>query len=443
MRLPVIAIVGRPNVGKSAFFNAVVGSRISIVDPTAGVTRDRVSTEVEHNNRRFELFDTGGIGLFDEALLKEEIEHQIEIAIHSADGVIFMVDIRDGLTPLDRHVGKKLRALKKPILLVANKADTLRLENERHQFYPLGFGEPLAISATEGRSVFETIETILEKVPVYEEEKEDHLIIPRVAIVGKMNAGKSTLVNHLAKEERVIVSEIPGTTRDSVDVRVQIEGNKFIVIDTAGLRRKKSIQDSIEFYGQARAAKAIRRADVVLFLKDVSQEVTAVDKTIAALIEEHCKPCILAMTKWDLADQLEEPIDPEEYGPYLADTLPGMRVAPLTFISSFTGFNIKETFALVPELWKQAGERISTGTLNRALQDAITQRSAGTRKSKVAKVYYGAQVSVHPPTFTVFVNDVRLFSDQYKRYLVHFFQDRFPFSEVPIRIFFKGKKKEG
>jgi len=384
MKLPVIAIVGRPNVGKSAFFNAVVGSRISIVDPMAGVTRDRVSTEVVYNNTRFELFDTGGIGQFDEALLKDEIEHQIGIAIAAADAVLFMVDIREGITALDKVVAARLRTIGKPILLIANKADTMHLENEKHQFYPLGYGEAIPVSALERRSIFESIDLILDKLPDSFSTDEEIGDVPRVAIVGKMNAGKSTLVNYLAKENRVIVSEIPGTTRDSVDVRVEIDGNQFIAIDTAGLRKKKSIQDSVDFYGQARATKAIRRADVVILLKDVTQEVSSVDKKIATVIMENYKPCIIALTKWDLTKARD--IDPEQYGPYISATLPGLRAAPLTFISSLTGFNIKETFDVVPELWRQAGERVSTATVNKVIQDAVVRRTPGAKKSRVAKV---------------------------------------------------------
>ena len=253
MKLPVVAIVGRPNVGKSAFFNAVVRSRVSIVDDVAGVTRDRIAMEVMHDGRRFELIDTGGIGLFDEALLREEVERQIQIAIASADAILYMVDIREGVTALDQEVARRLRALEKPVLLVANKADSFNLARERHQFYGLGFGEALAISAMDGRSVREAVGAVLKLIPRQPEEDEVRGDVPRVAIVGKMNAGKSTLVNYLAREERVIVSEIPGTTRDSVDVRVELDGESFIVIDTAGVRRKKSIQDSVEFYGQARA----------------------------------------------------------------------------------------------------------------------------------------------------------------------------------------------
>lgn len=437
MRLPVIAIVGRPNVGKSAFFNAVVGSRVSIVDPAAGVTRDRISLEVEHEGRRFELVDTGGIGLFDEALLKEEIERQIEIAIASADGVLFMVDIREGMTPLDQEVGRRLRALDVPVLLVANKADTLKMDHERHVFHSLGFGDPLAVSALERRSVFEALERMLDMMPGVPEEESPTEAVPKVAVVGKMNAGKSSLVNYLAREDRVITSEIPGTTRDSVDVRVEIEGTAFVVIDTAGIRRKKSIQDSIEFYGQARAARAIRRADVVLFLMDAAEKISSVDKSIAAAILEAYKPCILCLNKWDLAKGAGK--DPEAFLPYISSRLPGLEYAPLSMLSAKTGFNVEETFRLVPDLWKQARDRASTSLVNTVLHEAAVRRTPGTRRSKEAKIYFGTQVGIHPPTIVVFVNEPRLFGDQYKRYLAGCFREKLTFKEIPIKIHFRGK----
>jgi GTP-binding protein len=435
MKLPVIAIVGRPNVGKSAFFNRVVGRRVSIVDPTAGVTRDRVSLEVSLAGRRFELIDTGGIGLFDETMLKQEIQQQIEIAIASADGVLFMVDVREGAVPLDFEVARRLRAVEKPVLLVANKADTLRMEYDCHPFHSLGFGDPLPVSALEGRSVQEAVERLLERIPETMEGEEACGEYPKVAVVGKMNAGKSTLVNFLANEDRVIVSEIPGTTRDSVDVRVEIDGTQFVVIDTAGVRRKRAIQDSVDFYGQARSARAIRRADVVLLLLDVTHEVTSVDKRIADDVRGAYKPCILCLNKWDLV----EGHMPGDFSEYLWDRMPGMRYAPLSFISAETGFNVRETFRMVPELWKQASERISPSLLNKVLQEAFTRRAPRTRKSKVAKIYFGSQVGVRPPTLLIFVNEPALFKEDYERYLVGRFREALPFKEIPIRIKFKGK----
>ncbi|MFH1998687.1 MAG: ribosome biogenesis GTPase Der [Planctomycetota bacterium] len=437
MRLPVIAIVGRPNVGKSAFFNAVVGSRVSIVDEVAGVTRDRVSMEVKYSGRVFELIDTGGIGLFDEALLKEEIESQIDIAITSADGILFIVDIREGLMPLDQEVARRLRRLDKPVLLVANKADHLAMQYESHHFHSLGLGAPLPVSALERRSVFEAIELMLEKIPVFEEEEAAE-IVPKIAVVGKMNSGKSTLVNHLAQADRVIVSEIPGTTRDSVDVRVTLDGQTFVVIDTAGLRRTKSVRDSVEFYGQARAARAIRRADLVLLMIDVEREISLVDKSIADAILEEYKPCILCLSKWDLAVDYST----ETYEEYVNARLPNLKFTPLSFISCKTNFNIKKTFAMIPELMTQAGHRTSTAQINQVLQEAFARRTPRVKKSRVPKVYFGTQVEVYPPTIVVFVNDKSLFNDEYNRYLTGRFRESLPYPEVPIKIIFRGKEQQ-
>lgn len=437
MRLPVIAIVGRPNVGKSAFFNAVVGSRVSIVDAMAGVTRDRVSMEVEIKGRCIELIDTGGIGLFDEALLKEEIENQIEIAIASADGVLFMVDIRDGLTSLDEEVARKLRKLNKPVLLVANKADHLSMEHRAHDFLRLGFDDPLPVSALGRRSVYEAVESLLEKMPAAAMEEELVFTEAKVAVVGKMNSGKSTLVNHLAHEDRVIVSEIPGTTRDSVDVRVEFGGHTFTVIDTAGLRRKKAIQDSVEFYGQARASRAIRRADVVILLIDATRDISQVDKRIAEAIVESYKPCVICLNKWDLTE--DHSVD--DFAEYVAVRLPGLNFAPLICLSAKTGFNIQDVFRLVHELREQAGHRVSTAQINKVLQEAITRRSPRMRRSKVAKIYFGAQVEIEPPTVVVFVNDPSLFNEEYRRYLANRLRLELPYGEVPVKIAFKGKPR--
>ncbi len=443
-KLPVVAIVGRPNVGKSSYFNAVLGRRVAIVDPMAGVTRDRISEEVAYRDRSFELIDTGGIGLFDEALLKSEIENQIAIALDLADAIIFLVDARDGRTPMDEEVAGRLRACGKPVVLVVNKIDSKALESEKHGFHSLGFGEPQAASAVEGRGVFAALGRALDLIPpdpVCPEENNEgpgeDLI--KVAVVGKMNAGKSTLVNHLARENRVIVSDVPGTTRDSVDVAFRVGGRKFVVIDTAGIRRKKAIQDSVEFYGQARAERAIRRADVVVLLIDATTEISLVDKKIADLVITSYKPCVLAVSKWDLA----EGHTPDEYGTYVGDRLPGFGFFPLTFISSKTGFNVENTFDLVAELHRQATLRMPTGEVNRVLESAIARRAPQIRKSRLAKIYFGIQVEVGPPTFVIFVNDIRLFNRDYRRYLSNRFREAFPFREVPIKIAFRGKDRAG
>lgn len=441
---PLIAIVGRPNVGKSSFFNAVLGKRVSIVDPVAGVTRDRVSAEVMHSGRLFELIDTGGIGLVDQTLLKEEIERQIEIALDLADVVIFVVDVREGVTVLDEDVAGRLRACRKPVLLVANKADSISLEAGRHQFHGLGFGEPHAVSALERRGVYTALEAALELIPAEDADRdqESEAADPekiKVAVVGRMNAGKSSLVNRLAAEERVIVSSVPGTTRDSVDVSFRVAGRDFVIIDTAGIRRKRSIQDSVEFYGQARAERAVRRSDAVILMLDATQDISSVDKKIADLVLSSYKPCVLAISKWDLAKEHTT----EEYGIYVADRLPGFSFVPLTFISSLSGFNVTSTFRLVADLCAQSTCRVSTPRINEVLKAAIARRAPQIRRSRLARIYFGTQVDVKPPTIIVFVNDIRNFNRDYRRYLANRFREELPFSEVPIKIAFRGKDRAG
>ncbi len=441
---PVIAIVGRPNVGKSSLFNAMIGKRISIVDPTAGVTRDRISAEVTYSARTFELIDTGGIGLFDQTLLKGEIEEQISLAIDLADALIFVVDVREGRTLLDENVAVLLRKCRKPVVLVANKADTPHLEDLRHGFHSLGFGDPLPVSAAERRGVFSAIDRLYDLLPFAEVEDDDPTTEGedqpiQVAVVGRMNAGKSTLVNVLVGEERVIVSDVPGTTRDSVDVPFKIGGRDYVVIDTAGLRRKRSVQDSVDFYGQARAERSIRRADVVLLMLDVTRDIATVDKKIADLVITSYKPCVLTVSKWDLS----EGHTTSEYETYVNDRLRGFHYMPLSFISSKDSFNIESTFELVAEMYDQTSTRVNTAQINKVLEQAIAKRAPQLRKSRLAKIYFGMQVEVRPPTIIVFVNDIKLFNREYRRYLGNRFREALPFGEVPIKIAFRGKDRVG
>ncbi len=440
-QVPVIAIVGRPNVGKSSLFNAMIGKRVSIVDPTAGVTRDRISAELTYSARTFELIDTGGIGLFDQTLLKGEIEEQIALAIDLADALIFVVDVREGRTLLDENVAALLRKSRKPVVLVANKADTPQLEELRHGFHSLGFGEPLPVSAAERRGVFSAIDRIYDLMPVPEAEDVDPTDSDdkpvKVAVVGRMNAGKSTLVNYLAGEERVIVSDLPGTTRDSVDVAFRIGGRDYVVIDTAGLRRKRAIQDSVDFYGQARAERSIRRADVVILMLDVTREIATVDKKIADLVISSYKPCVLTVSKWDLT----EGHTTGEYEEYINDRLRGFHYMPLSFISSKESVNIESTFELVAEMHDQASMRVNTAQINKVLEQAVARRAPQLRKSRLAKIYFGMQVDIRPPTIVVFVNDIRLFNRDYRRYLGNRFREALPFKEVPIKIALRGKDR--
>ena len=438
MFLPIVTIVGRPNVGKSSLLNCLAKKRISIVDSMSGVTRDRVSVEIEHEGNLFELIDTGGIGITDIEDIAHEVEVQIEIALQKASLILFVVDVREGITPLDVEVAERLRKNKKPLLLVVNKCDDAKFDLQAGEFFKLGLGEPLPISALQRYGRVDLLDRIVSTFPEIDTKPAKTDSLMKIAIVGKRNAGKSTLINTLAQEERVIVSEIPGTTRDSVDVKFEIDGKEFIAIDTAGIRKKKQIQGSIEFYGMARVERSIRRADVVILLIDAPREISQVDKKIGDYIKTQLKPCLLVVSKWDLAEEVEI----EKFIKYVHACLPGLHFAPLSFISSFSGENIIETIELAQELYKQANTRVSTAELNNVLEHAFTRHRPTRRKSKISKVYYATQVSVCPPTFVLFVNDKRLFDSDYERYLSNQLRDNLPFSEIPLKFYFRPKKRE-
>lgn len=437
MGLPAVVIIGRPNVGKSSLFNALVGSRIAIVDPTAGVTRDRVATLVHIQEREFELVDTGGLGAVDEAGLSREIAYQIDIALTEADLILFVVDAKEGVLAPDRQIAEKLRCLAVPVIAVINKADSFRLEHLSQEHFSLGFGEPAPASALTGRGIDELKQRIAAELPEGRERLSPEGAL-KVAIVGRMNVGKSTLVNYLVQQPRMIVSEVPGTTRDAVDVPFELEGRKWVAVDTAGMRKARALQGSPDFYAQLRAERAIRRADVVLLLIDAQSEITRVDNRIADEILTAAKPCAIAITKWDLA----ETVDPARYQEYVESNLPALSFMPITFLSAKTGFNVAATFKLLLDLHGQAGQRAGTGELNKALERALTERAPKPKRGRGArqpKVFYVTQVDVHPPTIVVFVNDPELFSEAYRRYLAARFREMGLFNEVAIKIYFKGR----
>ncbi|ODS30890.1 MAG: GTP-binding protein [Candidatus Scalindua rubra] len=437
MFLPIVTIVGRPNVGKSSLLNCLAKKRISIVDSTSGVTRDRVSIEIEHEGNLFELIDTGGIGITDIEDITHEIEVQIEIALQKANLILFVVDVREGITPLDVNVAERLRKIKKPLLLVVNKCDAPKYDLQTGEFYKLGLGEPFPISALQGYGRVDLLDKIVSTFPEIDTKPKKTKSLMKIAIVGKRNAGKSTLINTLAHEERVIVSEIPGTTRDSIDVKFEIDGKKFIAIDTAGIRKKKQIQDSIEFYGMARVERSIRRADVVILLIDAPRKISQVDKKIGDYIKAQFKPCILVISKWDLAKGVEF----SRFTEYVQSRLPGLSFAPLSFLSALEGENVIETIELAGEIYKQANTRVSTSELNQALEKAFTLHHPTRRKSKISKIYYGTQVSVCPPTFVLFVNDKSLFNSDYERYLSNQLRKYLPLSEIPLKFYFRPKSR--
>ena len=435
MTIPIVTIVGRPNVGKSSLLNCLARRRISIVEPTSGVTRDRVSTEIQYKDYVFELVDTGGMGVKDSDGLTEDIEIQIEIALAQADIILFVVDVREGVTPLDVMVAEKLRRLKKEVILVANKVDTPKLEYQKAEFNKLGFGEPLPISAVERFGRSELLDRTISLLPAPCQETVTTEPIMKLAIVGKRNAGKSTLINTLAKEQRVIVSEVPGTTRDSIDVRFEIDGKQFLAIDTAGVRKKKQVHDSIEFYSMARAERSIRRADVVLFLIDATLKVSEVDKKLGDYIISEDKPCIIVINKWDLVKGIET----NKYNDYIYKCLPGLSFAPISVISAKNNAHIKEMVHLALDLYEQANTRITTSELNQALEEALTLHRPTRHKSKAPRIYYATQVSAAPPTFVLFVNDPKLFDSDYERYLSNQLRKKLPFSEIPLKFHYRAR----
>ncbi len=438
MALPIVAIVGRPNVGKSSLFNAITRTRTSIVEATAGVTRDRVSAITDINDEYFELVDTGGYGIVDRDDLTSHVEQQIEYAVRQASMILFVVDGREGVNPLDRRTADLLRAHQDHVYLLANKVDELHMDTQLGDFVRLGFGEPMPVSANSGLGRRTLLELIAKHVGNEANIRPEDAAI-KIALVGKRNAGKSTFVNSLAGEDRVIVSEVPGTTRDSIDVRFEKDGRVLVAIDTAGIRKKAKIADDIEFYAYSRATLSIERADVVLFLIDATEPVSQVDKKLSQFISQAYKPCILVVNKWDLAKGKS---DTEAYGEYLTKTLRELDYAPIAFTTAETGRNIDSTIDLATEMYKQSCERVGTGELNRALEVALAANAPKAKKgTKRPKFFYATQVSTSPPTIIIFVNNPSAVKMDYQRFLINRFRESLPFDEIPIRLVFKARRQ--
>jgi len=431
MSVPKVAIIGRPNVGKSSLLNALAGRRISIVEPTAGVTRDRVTTVISRDEHYFELIDTGGYGIIDTDELAGHIEQQISRAIESAELVVFMVDIRDGLVPLDEKIALLLRKNNLSVLGVANKADTVKMFPASSEFSSLGFGDFLCISVQNNLNKEVLLDKIFERIRHLESVRPAEPVM-KLAIVGKRNAGKSTLVNAMVGSERVIVSERPGTTRDAVDVRFERDGKTIIVIDTAGIRKKRKIADSIEFYGYVRATKSIRRADVVLFLLDATLPVSQVDKKLSKFITEEYKSCIVVVNKWDLARGFAVTGD---YRDYLTKVLPGVKYAPIAFCIATKSKNVEGLLKLSTDIYEQTTTWISTANLNKAFEMIQAQKVVGaTGKGGRPKIYYATQIAVNPVTILMFVNQPKWFEENYRRFIINRLRELLPIDEVPIRL---------
>jgi GTP-binding protein len=439
MKLPVVAIVGRPNVGKSSLLNCIARQRISIVDEMPGVTRDRVSAIVTHEDFTFELVDTGGIGLVDRDDLEEHVERQVAKAVHDASAIIFLTDVREGVQPLDREVARRLRegARDVPVFLTVNKVDTPALRDQVGEFYELGMGDPHAVSAREIYGTRDLLDAIAARLggagPVDTEP------VLKLAVVGRQNVGKSTFVNAIAREERMIVSEVPGTTRDSVDVHFEKDSRRLVVIDTAGVKQKSRVKDAVEFHSQTRTENAIRRADVVLLVLDATEEVTRADKRLGEFISAEARIAIIVANKWDLTGGK---VATEAYADYLYDRLSGLRHAPIAFTTARDAKNVQAVLDLAQHLFKKALRRVGTGELNRTLQAIEDYHRPRARGSKVPKLFYATQVGTVPPAFVIFVNDPGLFPAHYRRYVEHAFRNAFGLDELPIKIHYRGRERE-
>ena len=441
--LPRIAIVGRPNVGKSTLLNRMCGSRVSIVEPTAGVTRDRIAVPARLTSagveRWVEVIDTGGIGIVDRHDLGPHVEEQVRLALAGAELVLFLVDARDGLTPLDREVARRLRGATTPVLLVVNKIESKASSWEVDDFRRLGMDDgPWPISALEGAGIDALTARIFEQLPpaapdAGEGPPRDKAVM-KLAVVGRRNAGKSTLINAFAHEERMIVSEIPGTTRDAVDVLFDRGGETFIAIDTAGLRKRSKLADAIEFFSEARARRSIRRADVVVLLYDASLEISAIEKTLGRFVIDRYKPVVLAGNKWDLVGDEHR----KAFHEYLDKEIGGLKFAPRVFLSAKEGRGVDDVLDTARRLFEQAKTRVGTGDLNRVFEQALIARSPSSRGHRI-RLKYATQAEVSPPTFVVFLNDTRLVTKAYLRYLQNRIREDLPFPEVPIRIVLRDK----
>ena len=436
MSLPVVAIIGRPNVGKSSLLNSLSGQMISIVDPTAGVTRDRVSTIINRDDRYFELVDTGGYGIVDSDALEEHVENQIFQAMAAADVVIFMVDIREGVMALDTKIAQLIRKHDLNIVIVANKADSPKQMAQGGEFARLGFGEPICISAKSLVNRAELMDRICDELDHLPREKPAATEM-KIAIVGKRNAGKSTFINSVVGAERVIASEVPGTTRDAVDVHFEKDGKQFVIIDTAGVRKVAKMKDDVEFYGYTRATRSIHRADVVLFMMDATTKISQVDKKLCHLIKEEFKPCVIVVNKWDLAKGFA---DTQDYAGYLDRVLIGMRHAPIAFTTASEAKNTQSVLDLTAELFKQANTKVSTGKLNKAIEIISEEKAGGSRKKGgYPKIYYATQVATNPVCILMFVNNPKLFDETYQRFAVNRIGELLGLEEIPIRLLLRRR----
>ena len=440
MSKPTVAIIGRPNVGKSTFFNYIVGSRISIVEDTPGVTRDRIYAETNWRGRTFTVVDTAGIEPKSEDIIISQMREQAQIAIEIADVIVFLTDIKQGVTATDEEIAVMLRKSKKPVILVCNKADNMsRDKNDIYEFYNLGMGEVYPVSAANALGIGDVLDAIYEKLPEKSNDEDDERI--KVAVIGKPNVGKSSLINKILGENRTIVSSIAGTTRDAIDTEYENNHGKYVLIDTAGIRRKSKVTESIEKFSIMRTLLAIERADVCLMMIDATEGVTDQDAKIAGEAHEAGKGIIIVVNKWD--EYEKETGTLEKYKKDIYARLSYLSYAPIIFISAKTGQRVEKLFDLINLVNEQNSMRVTTSALNQVINEAIALVQPPTDKGKRLKILYGTQVSTKPPTFVIFVNNKELFHFSYERYIVNQIRREFGLDGTPVRIIAREKHEKG
>lgn len=437
---PVVAVVGRPNVGKSTLFNKISGKRISIVEDTPGITRDRIYTDAEWCGHAFTMIDTGGIEPSSKDVILSQMREQAQMAMDMADVILFMVNVKDGLTAADKEVAAMLQKAGRPVILVCNKVDNPgNPPMELYEFYNLGIGDPFPVSSIHGLGVGDLLDEVVTHFPKEEDLNEEEDVI-HVAIVGKPNAGKSSLVNRILNENRVIVSNIAGTTRDAIDTHYERDGKKYVLIDTAGMRKRGKINESVERYSVARALSAVERADVCLIMVDATEGITEQDSKIAGYVHEQGKASIVVVNKWDLVEK--ETNTMKNFQNHIKEGLNFMMYAPSMFISALTGQRVDDLFDKIHEVIEQNTKRISTGLLNDVINEAIAMVQPPSDKGKRLKIYYATQATTKPPTFVLFVNNAELAHYSYIRYLENQLRAKFGFEGTPIKFIIREKNKK-